>query len=379
MRRRNDTKRILILFWGRLLNTWTSGAERNFLRNRWLIILRLQRFTLSIIQGRSRGVFWQNSCPTTNFLGNSIDLVTHGHSHIFFENNNDHFFYINPFTRIHNIILGSMWIEHFGELRIKNMNGSAEAVIIFTKSGLFQGCQYKVSGYIYNREGKKIVKIEGRWDRYLEVRWLENTKKVKKGTTKRLWEIPENFELPKNGSLPPFSASLNEIDDRLSDILLPTDSRRRLDRIFLEKGDYDTATYYKKVMEDRQRSDRKKRTNEWSPLWFKQIDDDTHETKRMWVYSGDYWEQRQKKVTLLECGAKKEASELLFPEKVVGLACNFMAYNGPSKNLSKSTEPDSSSETKNNEDLNTVIQTTQSIEKTSDESPSTVTLKEENL
>jgi len=131
-------------------------------------------------------------------------------------------------------------------------------------------------------------------------------------------------------------------------------------------------------MEGRQRSDRKRRNNEWTPLWFKQIDDQTHETKRMWVYSGDYWEQRQKKVTLLECGAKKEASELLFPEKVVELACNFMAYNTPSK--TSTSEPDSSSETKNSEDLNTVLQTTQSIEKTtSDESPSTVTLKEENL
>jgi len=204
---------------------------------------------------------------------------------------------------------------------------------------------------------------------------LKILKKSKKGTTKRLWEIPHS-EPPKNGLLPPFSASLNEFDDRLADVLLPTDSRRRLDRLFLEKGDYDTATYWKKVMEDRQRSDRKKRTNEWTPLWFKQIDDETHETKRMWVYSGDYWEQRQKKVTLLEAGAKKEASELLFPEKVVGLACNFMAYNTPKT----STEPDSSSETKNNEDLNTILQTTQSIEKTTlDESPSTVTLKEENL
>jgi len=97
----------------------------------------------------------------------------------------------------------------------------------------------------------------------------------------------------------------------------------------------------------------------------------------MWVYSGDYWEQRQKKVTLLESGAKKEASELLFPEKVVGLACNFMAYNTPSK--TSQTEPDSS-ETKNNEDLNTILKTTQSIEKTTSvESPSTVTLEEENL
>jgi len=224
--------------------------------------------------------FWQNFYPTTKFLGNSMDINTHGHSHILFEDNNDHFFYTNPETRVHNIILGTMWIEHYGELRIRNLNGSAEANMTFTKSGLFQGCQYKISGYIVNSKGKKLVKLEGRWDTYLDVTWLVNTKKVPKGTTRRLWELPTNLvPNPKTG-LPPFSASLNDFDDRLLEILLPTDSRRRLDRLFLEKGDSDTATLWKKIMEDRQRMDRKKRTNEWTPLWFKQIDDETHETKK---------------------------------------------------------------------------------------------------
>jgi len=66
-------------------------------------------------------------------------------------------------------------------------------------------------------------------------------------------------------------------------------------------------------------------------LWFNQIDDENHETKRMWVYVGDYWEQREKKVALLDSGANEEANELLFPPIVQGLACDFISYDPSSK------------------------------------------------
>jgi len=171
------------------------------------------------------------------------------------------------------------------------------------------------------------VKVEGRWDRYLDVTWLVNTQKVTKGTTRRLWEIKESP--PSTNGLPAFSASLNDFDDTLKEIVLPTDARRRLDKFFLEKGDSDSATYWKKIMEDRQRIDRKRRKECWTPLWFKKVDDETHETKSMWVYSGEYWEQREKKVALLESGSE-EAKALLCPPEVQGLACDFISYTEPS-------------------------------------------------
>jgi hypothetical protein len=53
-------------------------------------------------------------------------------------------------------------------------------------------------------------------------------------------------------------------------LVLPTDSRRRLDLTYVLAGQPDTATACKKIMEERQRQDRKKRGgDEWKPVWFK--------------------------------------------------------------------------------------------------------------
>jgi len=104
-------------------------------------------------------IFWQNSSPLTKFLGNSIDLDTQGRTHVIFPKRNEHYFYTNPScTRIHNIIIGTMWIEHFGLLNISNADGSLQCTVNFKKSGIFQGCQYKVEGFICDRHGKKTCK-----------------------------------------------------------------------------------------------------------------------------------------------------------------------------------------------------------------------------
>jgi len=96
--------------------------------------------------------FWQNSSPTTKFLGNSIDLNTHGNSYISFTDSKNQFFYTNPCTRIQNVIFGTMRMEHYGELNIRNLNGSIQALVTFSKSGYFQGTQFHVEGYITDQK-----------------------------------------------------------------------------------------------------------------------------------------------------------------------------------------------------------------------------------
>jgi hypothetical protein len=269
--------------------------------------------------------FFQNSSPTTKFLGNNLDLDTRGKTHVIFPKTGEHYFYTNPqCTRIHNIIIGSMWIEHFGVLNIRNLDGSLSCTLNFKKSGLFQGTQFKVEGFIEDKTGKKLVKLEGRWDETMNAKWLEDTPANKKGKTKKLWTISTHGTPDKN-NFSSYTRSLNDFDKELTEILLPTDSRRRLDRRFLEVGETDTATYWKKIMEERQRTDRKTRANTWQPLWFKR---DEHfegaDGKGLWVYNGDYWEQRRKKVDAMKKG--QEYRHFLRPTLVLGLACDFSSY-----------------------------------------------------
>jgi hypothetical protein len=262
--------------------------------------------------------FWQNSSPTTKFLGNSIDLITHGNSYVSFQNTKNQFFYTNPSTRVHNIIFGTMRIEHFGELNIRNLNGSAYALINFSKSGYFQGTQYHVEGFIYDQDKNKCVKLSGRWDSDLSATWLVDTECVKAGEEKLLWKYEPGPIVVEKHQFRSFTASLNDFDADTDSMLPPTDSRRRLDRYYIDVGDFEAASYWKRSMEDRQRLDKKLRTEHWKPVWFKESENG------LWVYCGDYWEQKEKKLSELKKGNILDG--LLYPPQIRGMACDFLSY-----------------------------------------------------
>jgi len=266
--------------------------------------------------------FWQNSSPTTKFLGNSIDLDTHGNSYISFHDSKNQFFYTNPCTRAQNIIFGSIRIEHYGELNIRNLNGSSQALIIFTNSGYFQGTQYQVEGFIYDENKNKCIKLSGRWDSFLVATWLVNTGDVKAGTEKVLWKNDPEPIIVEAHQFRPFTVSLNEFDGFYDALLLPTDSRRRLDRYYLDLDETDASSEYKRTMEEQQRTDKRQRTEKWTPIWFKQQEDSENS---FWVYCGNYWEQREQKLALIKEG--KDTEGLLCPPQIKGLACDFLSYN----------------------------------------------------
>jgi hypothetical protein len=213
-------------------------------------------------------------------------------------------------------------MEHYGELNIRNTNGSAQALIVFSKSGYFQGTQYQVEGFIYDDKKNKLVKLSGRWDSYLTATWLVNTDRVKAGTEKLLWKYEAEPIVVDAHQFKPFTASLNDFDGISDALLPPTDSRRRLDRYFLEIGDTDSASLYKRAMEEQQRCDKRQRTELWTPLWFKQSEEDSENS--LWVYCGDYWEQREQKLALITQG--NDTAGLLQPAQVKGLACDFLSY-----------------------------------------------------
>lgn len=118
-------------------------------------------------------------------------------------------------------------------------------------------------------------------------------------------------------------------------IVLPTDSRRRLDLIYLTQGKTDLATTCKKIMEERQRQERKKKTGEWSPVWFKKAKfpteyknqpghlDNIPEENMSWVISSDYWSNYEKRKERLAQG-----KDCAFDGNthVLGGAADFLSY-----------------------------------------------------
>jgi len=296
--------------------------------------------------------FFQNSSPSTKFLGNSLDLLTQGNTHIQFPEHGDHIHYTNPCTRVNSIIIGTRWMEHFGNLNVKNMKNGISSTVVFRKAGLFQGPQYEISGVVVDINGNTCVEIEGRWDQYVNAKWLVDTANRKAGEIVEIWRIPEgNFIENHPFGFTQFAATLNTMDDDMEWALLASDSRRRLDRLHLEKGDYDTATKWKRVMEEKQRSDRKSRKETWNPVWFHETEvpvgavtmglppsssssspsssSTTSSTSpqtvgdfpsiTMWTHNGSFWTEKDKR-------EKANDGQYFVPAHIAGQACDFTSY-----------------------------------------------------
>lgn len=270
--------------------------------------------------------FYQNSNPKTSFLGNAIEIDTQGRTHIYFSNSKDHFFYTNPVTRIHNLIIGKMWIEHYGELNITNLKNGDSCNVTFQKSGFFSNSSNKnIHGQIKDPEGNVVVELRGVWDEFLEATWLVDTKDSPKGKIQEVWRLPQDNFLGGEYNFSKFASSLNLMDERHENILPPTDSRLRLDRRKLEDLEYEQATRLKKVLEERQRADKKRRiesNEEWIPQWFHKIPD--KDGGHIWVYCGDYWEQRELKQKGLE--ENTDVSNLLDGGRAKNTATDFKSY-----------------------------------------------------
>lgn len=87
--------------------------------------------------------------------------------------------------------------------------------------------------------------------------------------------------------------ALNELREDMCRHLPPSDSRFRPDIRLLEEGQIDAAATEKNRLEEKQRAarkDRKKKKEEWVPVWFK-CGTNPHTDKEDWLFKGDYWDR----------------------------------------------------------------------------------------
>ena len=227
----------------------------------------------------------------TKFWGKSLELVPEGLNHIKLKTTGEHFSYRKVNSAVHNLIMGKMWIDHYGPLRIVN-HGTGEAVEIeFKQTGWRCSDPKKLEGFAYDREGNARYALEGFWNRYLR------TRNLKTGELVELWRrrpLPPWSETMYNFTY--FAMTQNELNPRLAELIAPTDSRLRPDQRAMEDGRFSEANLIKVKLEEKQRDVRKAMEISGEvhiPRWFEQATDvDTGES--YWKYLGGYWESRKK-------------------------------------------------------------------------------------
>jgi hypothetical protein len=136
--------------------------------------------------------YWSNTNVKISFWGRSIEAKPLGSSHIKLKKHNDHFIYTKNNTIIQNIIIGKMYIDHYGDMAFTNHTTKDTGVITMKQRGWGDRGAYEAEGYIKDASGRERYKIKGRWDKDLYLIDVNTKQQIK------VWErnpMPQNSEM----------------------------------------------------------------------------------------------------------------------------------------------------------------------------------------
>ncbi|KAL3891290.1 hypothetical protein ACJMK2_003552 [Sinanodonta woodiana] len=276
--------------------------------------------------------------PKLKFWGKSVDICPKGIVTLELKKHGESYTWQNVNCCVHNVIVGKLWVEHYGVMEIVNHKTKHKAVLNFKQGGWFGRDLHKVEGFIYDSSKRKVKALYGSWlldlfgvdsdayEEHLQNFPVEASSKhsVENGESKSnkddiednipthhlslsdlnipgqvlLWKAtprPENTHL--YFSFTSFALCLNELTEEIRTILPPTDARLRPDIRKLEEGNIDAAAEEKNRLEEKQRTvrkDRKKHKDEWSPVWF-QFGINPVTQKEDWMFTGEYWRRNWSK------------------------------------------------------------------------------------
>ncbi|XP_057816294.2 oxysterol-binding protein-related protein 1C isoform X4 [Cryptomeria japonica] len=234
--------------------------------------------------------FWGDSTLKSKFWGRSIQLDPEGVLTLEFDDG-EVFEWSKVTTSIYNLILGKLYCEHYGTMRIQG-NREHSCKLKFKEQSMLDRNPHQVQGVVQDRSGNTVSTLLGKWDENMYyVNGDINLKSKRYDPSSEailLWESskPSNFSTRYNFTS--FAITLNELTPGLKEKLPPTDSRLRPDQRHLENGEYELANAEKLRLEQRQRQARKLQERGWQPRWFRK-----ENGKDTYQYIGGYWETRE--------------------------------------------------------------------------------------
>ncbi|XP_064597010.1 oxysterol-binding protein-related protein 1-like isoform X2 [Liolophura sinensis] len=279
--------------------------------------------------------FHGSTLPKLKFWGKSVEVVPKGTVTLNLLKHKESYSWQNVNCCVHNVVVGKLWVEHYGVMEVVNHKTGWKAKLNFKQGGWFGKDLHAVEGYIYDAEKRKVKALYGNWvkglfavnvDQYTESvsssgsRSEHSTPRKSKHTngSKHSLEdddiprVDSHFDLNIPGqqclwrahprpchseqyfNFTTFAMMLNELTDEMREGLPPTDSRLRPDIRHLEEGMIDLAAEQKNRLEEKQRAarkERKKKKEEWVPTWF-HWDVNPVTGKEDWLLKDDYWQRK---------------------------------------------------------------------------------------
>lgn len=235
--------------------------------------------------------WWGDAQIKTAFKGTSLEVKAAGSCHVVMKPHGDHFIYKRPTTGVHNIIIGSMYVDNYGDMPFSNAKTGDTGQLTLKKRGWGDKGAYEAEGWIKNKTGTVKYNLVGKWNSHLTL-----IDAVTKQET-RIWNrnpLSDQAHLFYNFST--FAMNLNHLYEDLIPKLPATDCRFRPDQRALEYGFFDLARDEKFRLEEKQRARRKElqtKGETHKARWFEEIKDSVTGEKE-YKYLGGYFECREK-------------------------------------------------------------------------------------
>ncbi|XP_049851697.1 uncharacterized protein LOC126326580 [Schistocerca gregaria] len=223
------------------------------------------------------------------FWGKSIEIYPTGGMTCRVPKYGDMFSWNKVITCVNNVLIGSKWIDSYGEMTIVNDTTQEKCLLDFKRRKWWGAGAYEVSGEAYNKENKLRYQIEGHWNEEMKAYPVEEDGTRGPGFT--VWKRhPPLEDAEKQYQFTEFTMQLNELPDWLRPLLPRTDTRLRTDQMAMENGEFDLAASEKSRLEVEQRNRMKEISEEdWVPNWFEK------DQNGKWTYKGGYWEARKER------------------------------------------------------------------------------------
>eukprot|EP01127_Copromyxa_protea_P004029 TRINITY_DN1380_c0_g1_i1.p1 TRINITY_DN1380_c0_g1~~TRINITY_DN1380_c0_g1_i1.p1 ORF type:complete len:423 (+),score=100.30 TRINITY_DN1380_c0_g1_i1:38-1270(+) len=225
----------------------------------------------------------------TKFTGNAVDAEPLSRARVTLKTSGAQYTYGGIHSTCHCILVGRMWLDVHGDIKIEEIGTTRVCNLTATKCGWFSRGWHEVSGQAQDTDGNVTFQIEGKWNEVINAtRKIAGPKLVRSGSPKTfpagvipldktfndipdfevgvptpVWEnitIVCEEEPYCTWNMTDFARKLCFFDDKYRAILPPTDTRLRKDRMALEEKDYATAAVEKLALEEEQR--RQKRIRE---------------------------------------------------------------------------------------------------------------------
>lgn len=231
-------------------------------------------------------VFWEEYRLDIKFRGQWVKILPTGLVHFMTKEDGFHYSWNKPHTTVHNVLFGTLWADHDGDVEVKCHSTGDKAVIHFTPYSKAKERYRELNGVVLDSKGETQYILHGAWDNGMTRRKVDGTE------VKEMWRANEqvpNWE--RQYGFTHFAMTLNEPDESVT---CPTDSRNRPDQRLLENNNVDEASSQKYRLEEKQRAARRAREShkeQWKPRWFDLYDDPNTGTSYH-RYNGKYWDAK---------------------------------------------------------------------------------------